>query len=99
MARFDVYRDADDLLVLDVQADTLPHLRTRLVVPLFDMDDAPRPLIDTLNPVFTLSGGPVAMMTQYAAAVPQSHLGTAIGTLADEDYRVGRALDLLLTGI
>ena len=99
MARYDVYRDTEGLLVLDVQADPLLHLRTRLVVPLLDLDTAPRPLIDTLNPVFMVAGGEVAMMTQYAAAVSQAQIGAVAGTLTDEDYRIGRALDMLLTGV
>ena len=98
MARFDVYR-AETGLLLDVQADSLPHLKTRLVVPLFTMDDAPQPLIDTLNPVFVFAGQDLAMMTQYAAAMPAQALGKALGSLADEDYAIGRSLDMLLTGI
>jgi toxin CcdB len=98
MARFDVHR-AEGGLLLDVQADLLPHLKTRLVVPLFTMDEAPRPLIDTLNPVLGFDGQSLAMMTQYAAAVTLRDLGLAIGSLAGEDYAIGRALDMLLTGI
>ena len=99
MARFDVYRDPADGLLLDVQADSLPYLTTRLVVPLFAETIAPRPLIALLNPMLQYGGGRFAMMTQYAGAVPQKVLGPAIGTLVAHDYAVGRALDMLLTGI
>jgi toxin CcdB len=98
MARFDVYRTSDGLL-LDVQADSLPYLITRLVVPLFETNEAPRPLINTLNPVFNFDGHEVAMMTQYAAAVVERDLGNAAGSLARDDYAIGRALDMLITGI
>lgn len=98
MARFQVYR-AEEGLLLDVQADSLPHLKTRLVVPLFVIDDAPRPLIDTLNPVFAFAGQELAMMTQYAAAMTEGDMGSPLGSLAAEDYAIGRALDMLLTGI
>ena len=98
MARFDVYRCAGDIL-LDVQADSLPYLNTRLVVPLFPLDQAPQPLISMLNPTFRFDGREVAMMTQYAAAMTERDLGEALGSLAGDDYAIGRALDMLLTGI
>lgn len=98
MARFDVYR-RDDGLVLDVQADSLPYLKTRLVVPLFPIEQAPRPLMTTLNPVLLFDSGGFAMMTQYASAIEERELGIAVGSLIAEEYAIGRALDMLLTGI
>jgi toxin CcdB len=98
MARFDVHRGGEGL-VLDVQADTLSYLKTRLVVPLFALDAAPRPLINTLNPVLRFGDDEFAMMTQYAAAMPQRDLGSALGSLATADYTISRALDMLLMGI
>ena len=98
MARFDVYRSGETWM-LDVQADSLPYLKTRLVVPLYPADRAPKPLIAVLNPAFRFGDGELAMLTQYAAAVPERELGGAVGSLAVEDYAIGRALDMLLTGI
>ena len=98
MARFDVYRTGDALL-LDVQADSLPYLRTRLVAPMYPVDAAPRPLIDILNPILRFRNAELAMLTQYPAAVPERELGEAVGSLASERYAIGRALDMLLTGI
>lgn len=99
MARFDVHRDRDGLLLLDVQADTLPYLKTRLMVPLLPVADAPRPLISILNPVLNFQDGEVAMMTHYAGAVPDSGIGPIQGSLVSAEYEIGRALDMLLTGI
>lgn len=98
MARFDVYRAAGDWL-LDVQADSLLYLKTRLVVPLFTAEETPRPIIDTLNPVFEFAGQSLTMMTQYAAAISALELGRPLGSLADDEYAIGRALDMLITGI
>lgn len=98
MARFDVYRHRQTLL-LDVQADSLPYLKTRLVVPMFPLDAAPKPLIGVLNPVLRFGGADLAMLTQYPAAIPERDLGIALGSLAAEEYAIGRALDMLLTGI
>jgi len=98
MARFDVY-DGGEALLLDVQADTLPYLNTRLVVPMYAVDAAPRKLINILNPIVRFEGAELAILTQYAAAVPERDLGSARGSLAHEYYAIGRALDMLLTGI
>lgn len=98
MARFDVYRHRHALL-LDVQADSLPYLKSRLVVPMYPVDTAPRPLIGVLNPVLRFAGADLAMLTQYPAAIPERDLGTVLGSLAPEEYAIGRALDMLLTGI
>jgi len=98
VARFDIYRNGDALL-LDVQADSLPHLTTRLVVPLYPIDRAPKPLISVLNPALHFDGDELAMLTQYAAAVPKRDLGRLLGSLAGEHYAISRALDMLLTGV
>lgn len=50
MARFDVYRDPDgEGFLLDVQANMMSHLNTRIVVPLMLDADAPKPA-KGLNP-------------------------------------------------
>ena len=42
MARFDVYRNPDgNGFLLDVQADLMSHLKSRLVIPLVRSDIAP----------------------------------------------------------
>lgn len=56
MARFGVYRHPEGKgYLLDIQADLLRHLNTRVVVPLLPLDIAPKPA-KTLNPVFENPG-------------------------------------------
>ncbi len=57
MARFDVHAMTGQrsFFLLDVQADLLDRLDTRVVVPLFPEKEAPPP-IATLNPVFDIQG-------------------------------------------
>ncbi len=70
MARFNISRNAEGIgYLLDVQADLLDHLNTRVVVPLLPLDIAPIPA-RTLNPFFTIVGISVSMVTQFMAAVP-----------------------------
>lgn len=54
MARFDVYRNPEgDGYLVDLQADLLDHLNTRIVAPLLPVDRAPKPAA-TLNPVLNV---------------------------------------------
>ena len=99
MAQFDVHaRSGAPGLLLDCQADLLSTLNTRFVVPLLPRIIAPKPA-DRLNPVFTVAGEEVVMLTQFAAAVRTNELGERITSLADERYAITNALDLLISGI
>jgi len=96
MARFDTYRLGDTLL-LDVQADLLDGLNSRMVVPLMPLDNAPKPA-DRLNPVFSIGESDFVMVTQYMAAVPIRELGQPVGSLAHDFERIRAALDMLFDG-
>ncbi len=100
MARLDVHarRDGGAGYLLDVQAELLSSLNTRLVVPLLFERDAPTAAA-RLNPVFEIAGERVVMVTQFAAAVRVSELGAAVSTLRDRHEMVTAALDLLITGV
>lgn len=100
MARFDVYfmpnRGRAGYL-LDVQADLLQDLSTRVVVPLVPSDAGPKPARD-LNPRFTIDGQPHVMLTQFIAAVPRHDLGKLQLSLSNRADDIARALDVLLIG-
>jgi toxin CcdB len=100
MARFDVHPMPGGRAgaLLDVQADVLEHLRTRVVVPLVPLAQAPISIRD-LNPVFDIGGVAHVMQTQALAAIPVRELRPATGTMVREADAILRALDLLLTGI
>lgn len=98
MARFEVFRNPDGAgYLLDVQADLLRHLNTRVVVPLLPLEMAPTPA-RFLNPVFKLEGEAVSMVTQFLAAVPATMLRTAVGSLERQRNDITAALDLLFQG-
>ncbi|HSM21630.1 MAG TPA: CcdB family protein [Rubrivivax sp.] len=98
MARFDVYTNRGGAgFLLDVQADLITRLNTRVVVPLLPRDTAPTPA-DRLNPVFEVQGSKVYMATQFMAAVPQSELTTLIATLDRESDAIFSAIDFLHHG-
>lgn len=100
MARFDVYCLAgrDEVrFVLDVQADLLDELGTRMVVPLLLQEVAPKPA-KRLNPVFVVDDHSFVMMTQFMAAVPVRNLKKIVTSLSIYQDEITQALDLLLTG-
>lgn len=100
MARLDVYPmlgESRDGYVVDVQADLLSNLATRIVVPLLSEDTAPKP-ISELNPVFEILGERYVMVTQAIASIPGRELKRAVASLTDHHDRITRALDILLLG-
>ncbi len=98
MARFDVYRNpGNGGYLLDLQADLLAVLNTRVVVPLMPPAEAPRPA-RRLNPLFRIGSDDVVMVTQFLAAVPRALLQAPVGTLADRHDDIVNAVDMLMQG-
>jgi len=98
MAKYDVHAySAGDGYLLDVQAELLDHLNTRVVVPLLAQDKAPTPAA-RLNPVFDIKDTPHVMATQFLAAVPKAELGPAIANLEPEFADITSALDMVFQG-
>ena len=98
MARFDVYRNPDGPgCLLDIQADLLSHLNTRVVVPLLPRAQAPQPA-RTLNPCFDIAEESLVMSTQFMAAVPATLLKHPLANLSGRHDDIVAAIDLLMQG-
>lgn len=98
MARYDVHANPDGPgYLLDVQADLLEGLNTRIVVPLMLRDSAPVPA-RRLNPVFLIADQPHVMVTQFLAAIPRSALAAPVTSLVAHDAEIGNALDMAFVG-
>lgn len=98
MARFDVYRDRDGQgHLLDVQANIMSLLNTRIVVPLLRPAGAPI-AAKGLNPEFGIGDARMEMVTQFHAAVPVSALKEPVATLDQHHTLIVDAIDLLLQG-
>ena len=104
MAQFDIHRNANKgtreafPYLLEVQADLLSGLRSRVVVPLM------RPgvigsNVTRLNPSFSIEGKNMVMATAQVAAVSLSALGPRVANLAKQRAEIVGALDLLFTGV
>ena len=105
MAQFDVYRNANPAtraripFLLDVQAELLDSLATRIVVPLCKPEVVASKPAERLNPQFEIEGRKVIMLTPELAGVPRKALGELVGNLAAERGEIIAALDFAFTGI
>ncbi|HWE71561.1 MAG TPA: CcdB family protein [Stellaceae bacterium] len=97
MARFDFYANPSGGYLLDVQANLMSELNTRVVIPLMPRTSAPKPA-GRLNPVFQIEGKAFVMGTQFLAAISREELKEKIGSLAHRDIEIGDALDMLFVG-
>lgn len=100
MARFDVYqfKGAGVSLVLDVQADLLRDLATRVVVPLVPLGRVGRGLMPPLTPILQVRGRDYVMMTTDIATIPTARLGRCVTNVASAHGAVVAALDFLFQG-
>jgi len=96
VARYDLFQDGDDYL-LDVQADTVDGLNTRVVVPVQRPELAPKPGA-RLNPIFTIQGNRYVMVTQFLSAIPASELRLPVANLNRHHDEIVSALDMLFQG-
>jgi toxin CcdB len=104
MARFDVYRNPtagvrETPYLLDVQADLLEELDTRVVIPLRRRDlFASERLPPELMPVVEVEGVSCVVETPKLAALPRRALKERVGSLADRHAEIVGALDFLFQG-
>jgi toxin CcdB len=99
----DVTENPDDLagqmpFLLDVQADLLADLATRVVVPLVRAAAFGR-RAGRLHPTFNVSGQEVVMATHLIAAVRRSSMGAHVASLRDQRDVIIAAIDVLWSGV
>lgn len=103
--QFDVYKNQNAAsskrfpFLLDVQAELLDDLQTRVVVPLADKRWFAGKILSQLTPVFTVQGTEVVALTPQIAGIAKRELGAHAGNLSAHRHDILSALDLLLTGV
>ncbi len=103
MAQFDVFENPNQdtcgvfPYLLDVQADILDELPTRVVVPLASSSTLHK-TIPILTPLFRIVETEVRMVTPQIVGVHMHVLGKKICSLKDQRSEIVAALDLLITG-
>lgn len=106
MPQFTVHRNRNAAtkarypLLLNVQADLVGELGTRVVVPMTAATAvARRAAMRTLTPVLVVDGKDYLLMTPQLAGIAARELGPPVADLSGERPAVLAALDLLFTGI
>ncbi|MBY3513135.1 hypothetical protein HFO42_15270 [Rhizobium leguminosarum] len=98
MARFHVYRlKSGNLLAIDLQANLLDDLPSRVMVPLHPVQELSWS-ISRLNPRFTIKGETYVMATQRMASVPTTEIGKAVADLSGKSDAIIGAMDFLFQG-
>jgi toxin CcdB len=98
MARFDVYTFKGRApLVVDVQAELLQHIGSRVVIPLLPFTSKAEAL-PRLKPTVALAGAKYQLVTTDLVAVPSDRLGDRVGNLEDQHQIIVDAIDFLLQG-
>jgi toxin CcdB len=100
MARFDVHRlrvDGKLIYAVDVQADLLSELSTRVMVPLLPgMGEATK--FRDLNPAFDIGGQRCVLWPQQPFVALIRQLRKPVVSLANWQDEIKRALDCVFTG-
>jgi toxin CcdB len=105
MAQFDVYQNKNSRskamypLLVDVQAELLDELQTRVVIPLTKLPALVRTPIGGLVPTVKVSNTNYLLLTPELAGVPVSSLGKAVANILGQRLVIIAALDLLITGV
>ncbi|MDX8381937.1 MAG: CcdB family protein [Ghiorsea sp.] len=104
MAQFDVYANPNPdtnkhiPYLLDVQAELLDILATRVVIPLHTTASIPKPLRH-LNPVLDINHEKYVLSTAELAGIPVAMLGQPITNISAQRQDIIEALDFTFTGI
>ena len=104
MPQFAVYRNensgssAQFPFLVDVQAEVLEELDTRVVIPLGKAAELAGFPMRYLIPVIAFQGEPYLLLTPQLGGIARCELGPQAGSLADQERVISAALEFLLRG-
>ena len=104
MPQFDVYRNANTEtrerfpLLVDVQAELLEDLGTRVVVPLSRAVELTQFPMTYLTPMVTFEDTVYLLMTPQLAGISRAELGPHAGSVANQERTISTALEFLTRG-
>ena len=105
MTQFCVYRNKNPSTkgtfpyLLDVQADLLEDLHTRVVIPLTKTATYAKRPLQILTPVIVVDGAEYIAMTPQLAGIAKSDLGPRVTVVSEYREALIAAMDLLITGV
>ncbi len=98
MARFHVYHlKSIGAMVMDVQANSLDSLNSRIVIPLVSAGEENR-LILKLDPRVVIDGKGYFLKTELLAAIRSNELGPPMADLTEHQDKIVAALDFAFQG-
>ena len=97
MNQFDVYKLSYGDVAVIIQNDMFMEFRTRVVVPLIPRSRGK--LGTSLNPVLRYGRRDWVLATQLMSVVSVTAIKERLGSLANEDYAIKRAVDQLFQGV
>lgn len=101
MARFDIYQPSGlpAKFVVDVQADLLSDIDSRVVIPLQRIDAGRKEAVHRLKPALEINGQEFVLVTTDLGMVPSRILGSAVGNIeAEHRDTITAAMDFLFQG-
>lgn len=100
MARFDLFRVNSRRipLMVDVQAEILGDLASRVVIPLRAVEPAVEPQLPRLKTVLVIDDQPYLLLTTDIGAQPLHSLGKPIGNIKEHRDEITSAMDFLFQG-
>lgn len=105
MPQLDVYRNKNSAtrelypLLVDVQAELLADLQTRVVVPLTQSRTLMKRPLSILMPIVQVAADEFVLVTPELAGISKSALGARVANIEPQRDVVIAALDLLITGV
>jgi toxin CcdB len=98
MAQYDVFKLSDTLYVLDIQNNIFRHLKTRVVIPLLPIAEAPDENDPRLKPIINVEGQKFVLLPTDISTVLDTMLETRITNIAGHHADITAALDFLFHG-
>jgi hypothetical protein len=97
MRQFDIVRLRGGQLAVLLQTDLLDDRETRVVAPLFPSSViVPTP---RLHPTVRVGRRNYLVATEKLAAVARESIEAVLGSLANREYEIRRALDIVFIGV
>ena len=97
MAKYDVYRLPEGMLVLDCQSDHIRLYDTRVVIPLLPTGEDCAP-VSRFEPLLSVGDEQLVLLTHLLGSIDKADLGRPVVHLGDQADAIGVALDMLIYG-
>ena len=104
MPQFAVHRNknrrtqAQFPFLVDVQAELLSELSSRVVIPLAKAPKLAKKPIDRLTPLVEIDGDEYILLTPQLAGIRGTELGPLVANLAEQRQTIVAAIDFLIIG-